>query len=195
MTKRSKFPKGSVCKPCWELKYCPYGSLVEFFPHAHSSGNPKLIDTEHKRYHEVLTEIQQLSSVTPEIIEKYAYLLWLLDPQNNEFVAAHYYEVGCNQYGHSCPVFFHQGGATETKEGRAEGRHIPRNVMLKVVRRDNHVCQLCYTYVQDEQVEFDHIIPYSKGGPTTVENLRLLCRACNRKKSNSLGELLDNFHL
>jgi len=21
-----------VCKPCWELKYCPYGPLVEFFP-------------------------------------------------------------------------------------------------------------------------------------------------------------------
>ena len=22
-----------VCKPCWELKYCPYGPLVEDFPH------------------------------------------------------------------------------------------------------------------------------------------------------------------
>lgn len=21
-----------VCKPCWELKYCPYGPLVEQFP-------------------------------------------------------------------------------------------------------------------------------------------------------------------
>src|SRR5579864_3675797 len=26
--KRSKH----VCKPCWELKYCPYGPLVEQFP-------------------------------------------------------------------------------------------------------------------------------------------------------------------
>lgn len=24
--------KHVVCKPCWELKYCPYGPLVEFFP-------------------------------------------------------------------------------------------------------------------------------------------------------------------
>jgi hypothetical protein len=24
--------KHIVCKPCWELKYCPYGSLVEYFP-------------------------------------------------------------------------------------------------------------------------------------------------------------------
>jgi hypothetical protein len=22
----------NVCKPCWELKYCPYGPLVETFP-------------------------------------------------------------------------------------------------------------------------------------------------------------------
>ncbi len=22
----------NVCKPCWELKYCPYGPLVEQFP-------------------------------------------------------------------------------------------------------------------------------------------------------------------
>jgi hypothetical protein len=21
-----------VCKPCWELRYCPYGPLVEYFP-------------------------------------------------------------------------------------------------------------------------------------------------------------------
>jgi hypothetical protein len=29
---KKRFPEGSVCKPCWELKYCPYGSLVEMFP-------------------------------------------------------------------------------------------------------------------------------------------------------------------
>lgn len=62
--------------------------------------------------------------------------------------------------------------------------------MLKVVRRDNHVCQECHIYVRDDQVEFDHIIPLSKGGATSVDNLRLLCRQCNRKKSNSIESLL-----
>ena len=88
------------------------------------------------------------------------------------------------------PVFFTQSGATETADGRPEGRSIPRQVMLQVVRRDNHVCQLCYTYVPDDQLEFDHVIPFSKGGATTVQNLRLLCRACNRKKSNALVNVL-----
>ncbi|HXK28700.1 MAG TPA: HNH endonuclease signature motif containing protein [Candidatus Binatia bacterium] len=62
--------------------------------------------------------------------------------------------------------------------------------MLKVVRRDGQMCQVCKQNVRDDEVEFDHIIPHSKGGPTTTENLRLLCRVCNRKKSDSLRELL-----
>jgi hypothetical protein len=32
MARARRFPSGSVCKPCWELKYCPYGPLVELFP-------------------------------------------------------------------------------------------------------------------------------------------------------------------
>ena len=31
MGRKKKFPY-IVCKPCWELKYCPYGPLVEQFP-------------------------------------------------------------------------------------------------------------------------------------------------------------------
>jgi 5-methylcytosine-specific restriction endonuclease McrA len=50
------------------------------------------------------------------------------------------------------------------------------------------VCQ----YVPDNEGEFDHIISYSKGGPTTVDNIRLLCSACNWKKANSLAEILDD---
>ena len=32
--------------------------------------------------------------------------------------------------------------------------------------------------------EIDHIIPELKGGPMVLENLRLLCRRCNRKKGD-----------
>lgn len=190
MTNRSPFPKGSVCKPCWELKYCPYGPLVDLFPHAHPAGDPDhLADDE--RFKEVVAEIDGLNKITPDVVHDYSRLLSLLDPDNRKFAKEHYFEVGCRATGHACPVFFVQSGATETKESRAEGRSIPRQVMLKVVRRDNHVCQSCHTYVPDDQVEFDHIIPFSRGGPTTVENIRLLCRTCNRKKSNSLSELLS----
>lgn len=100
-------------------------------------------------------------------------------------------EINCKIWGHVCPVFMSQSGATETKIGRREGRYIPRDIMLKVVRRDNHICQVCLKYARDDELEFDHIIPVSKGGPTSVDNIRLLCRDCNKSKSNSLDEIID----
>ena len=112
-------------------------------------------------------------------------------PSNHEYlIQFDHKEISCEIYGHICPVFINQSGATETKEVRRQGRYLPRDIMLKVVRRDNQICQVCFKHVRDDEIEFDHIIPYSKGGPTTVENIRLLCRSCNRKKSNSLNELL-----
>jgi 5-methylcytosine-specific restriction endonuclease McrA len=62
--------------------------------------------------------------------------------------------------------------------------------MLKVVRRDNGICQICSKPVPDNEVEFDHLIPYTRGGPTSVENLRLVHRICNRKKRDSLSQLI-----
>ena len=188
MPKRKPYPKGSVCKPCWELRYCPYGPLVEYFPFA-GSHEPSL-DLD-RRYEEVLSSLKEGRSQTEEDIWEDVRMLHLLNPDTRRHLLQYEPEdVSCRILGHVCPVFFLQSGATETKDGRPEGRAIPRDIMLKVVRRDNHVCQLCHTYVPDDQLEFDHIIPFSRGGATTVGNIRLLCRTCNRKKSNALDELL-----
>ncbi len=45
-------------------------------------------------------------------------------------------------------------------------------------------CQQCGDGVTISDFEADHIIPYSKGGPTTLENGQCLCRSCNRKKGS-----------
>lgn len=57
---------------------------------------------------------------------------------------------------------------------------IPEEVRFEVWRRDEGKCVRCGS---QENLEFDHIIPFSKGGASTVRNLQLLCEACNRKKS------------
>ncbi len=97
----------------------------------------------------------------------------------------------CNVYGHACPVFVCQSGATETKEARRETRNIPVDIMLQVVRRDNQACQICGQLVSDKETQFDHIIPFSKGGPTTVANLRLVHAICNQKRSNKTEDFLS----
>lgn len=99
-------------------------------------------------------------------------------------------EASCRVFGHICPVFLVSEPFTETKERRKHNRLIPRDVMLKVVRRDGQICQKCNEPVSDNEVEFDHIIPFSKGRGSTTENLRLIHKNCNRRKSNSLEEIL-----
>ena len=37
-----------------------------------------------------------------------------------------------------------------------------------------------------ERLEFDHIIPHSKGGSNTVRKLELRCEVCNRVKSDKI---------
>lgn len=61
---------------------------------------------------------------------------------------------------------------------------IPREVVDAVYRRDGGRCQECGA---TEDLQLDHIIPFSKGGATSVENLQLLCGKCNREKSNKIG--------
>jgi hypothetical protein len=60
---------------------------------------------------------------------------------------------------------------------------IPKDVMSQVWSRDGGCCVQCGSM---ENLEFDHIIPFSKGGATTYRNLQLLCRTCNASKSNNI---------
>ena len=46
------------------------------------------------------------------------------------------------------------------------------------------VCPVCKQHFEFEEMEGDHIVPWSKGGKTVPENLQMLCRKCNLKKGN-----------
>ena len=43
---------------------------------------------------------------------------------------------------------------------------------------------LCGMHFEIEEMQADHITPWSKGGKTTAENCQMLCADCNRRKSN-----------
>lgn len=62
-------------------------------------------------------------------------------------------------------------------------RHIPDDVRREVYARDDGQCVKCKAI---DYLEFDHIIPHAKGGANTVNNVQLLCRRCNQKKSDRI---------
>lgn len=68
-------------------------------------------------------------------------------------------------------------------------RNINARLRFKVLQRDNFKCCACgASPAKDPSVELhvDHIIPWSKGGETVIENLQTLCSKCNLGKSDVL---------
>ncbi len=55
-----------------------------------------------------------------------------------------------------------------------------RNVFV----RDRHVCQYCGNAFEPTALTFDHIVPASRGGTKTFENIVTACVPCNAKKAD-----------
>ena len=55
-----------------------------------------------------------------------------------------------------------------------------------IYQRDSGRCQYCGNGVKRSEFTYDHVIPRSKGGKTTWENVVAACVPCNQKKSDRL---------
>jgi hypothetical protein len=79
--------------------------------------------------------------------------------------------------------FYYYRKKRKDKSASEYSRYIPSEVKQQVWRRDGGKCVLCPS---KRDLEYDHEIPVSKGGSNTVNNIRLLCKECNRKKSGKI---------
>ena len=64
----------------------------------------------------------------------------------------------------------------------SQSRHISATTKKIVFTRDGGSCKCCGS---SQNLEYDHIVPFSCGGSNEVSNIQLLCKQCNRSKSNS----------
>lgn len=55
-------------------------------------------------------------------------------------------------------------------------------IRRRVIERDGLRCVYCDDDLTDQEVHLDHVIPESRGGSTTYENLQVTCRRCNTAK-------------
>lgn len=83
-------------------------------------------------------------------------------------------------------------GNSELLENKHRDNHVTKRdvnlrLRFKVFQRDNFKCRFCGASPATDssiQLHVDHIIPWSKGGETVIENLQTLCSNCNLGKSN-----------
>jgi 5-methylcytosine-specific restriction endonuclease McrA len=69
-----------------------------------------------------------------------------------------------------------------------EYRRIPHQTRAlsrkNILLRDRNTCQYCGTILASGELTLDHVIPRSRGGLSTWENLVACCHPCNRRKGN-----------
>ena len=73
--------------------------------------------------------------------------------------------------------------------GKGGSAYVPQALRRRILDRDHCICQICHkpgkadTGPDGRPWHIDHILPYSQGGSTTIENLRLSCATCNQRKA------------
>src|SRR6476619_6594257 len=71
-----------------------------------------------------------------------------------------------------------------------EYRRIPHQTRAlsrkNILLRDRNTCQYCGVLLSSADLTLDHVIPRSRGGSSTWENLVACCHPCNRRKGNRL---------
>ena len=71
-----------------------------------------------------------------------------------------------------------------------EYRRIPHQTRAlsrkNILLRDRNQCQYCGVVLPSGELTLDHVIPRSRGGNSTWENLVACCHACNRRKGNRM---------
>jgi len=82
-----------------------------------------------------------------------------------------------------------RGHNKEARRHIVKSRSIPLNIRVKVLNRDNFRCVFCGKSPATDvgvKLHVDHVVPFSKGGTNSLDNLQSLCEQCNLGKSNEV---------
>lgn len=60
-----------------------------------------------------------------------------------------------------------------------------------VYGRDRKGCRVCGEIVSWDEAEFNHVVPYAEGGPTTISNAVLVHRACHPRTAEAVRQFAE----
>lgn len=73
----------------------------------------------------------------------------------------------------------------ESHQRRRRGKAVPERIRRVVFARDGRACQLGLAGCTGDAEEVDHIVPWFEGGREDLGNLRAVCRACHKLKTQA----------
>lgn len=76
-------------------------------------------------------------------------------------------------------------GKTKHDEKLLSIRAFSEGQKIKAYEKQKGICPICGKHFEYEEMQGDHIVPWSKGGRTIDENLQMLCSTCNATKGNN----------
>lgn len=93
------------------------------------------------------------------------------------------------EYLHDLPV----DGPCDLPEGTIHPRSFPGEVRQQALEEFERSGRFCpgvgrarHKVNPDiERIEFDHVLPFSRGGPSSIGNVQVLCQECNRQKRDT----------
>lgn len=69
---------------------------------------------------------------------------------------------------------------------RVERGYVSNKMRFSIYERDGYRCRKCGVSQRYALLEIDHIVPISKGGKSTYDNLQTLCHKCNVAKGDKI---------
>jgi hypothetical protein len=72
---------------------------------------------------------------------------------------------------------------TELKNDENSTRFFPKKMIKEKLKLQNHICPKCSKVIKEEhEFEADHVVPWTAGGKTVIENLQVLHKRCHQLK-------------
>lgn len=80
------------------------------------------------------------------------------------------------------PVKVHPSSVTALQNGARHAVNVADVTLEALIERDGTSCVWCGKDVWRTDLTAEHLVPRSRGGRTSPENLTVACRACNRRR-------------
>ena len=63
--------------------------------------------------------------------------------------------------------------------------HFTASQLFELLASTDYTCMSCGASIDDVVITVDHVVPVSRGGDNTINNIQILCKPCNQKKSDN----------